>query len=87
MNVRYDESTKLSRPIPPDRSPEDLLGSEPFDEDHGPTAVWTEPCSRSTGGGSAKTKSAYERFLTLWKDAYPDIPILKQTKAEYAKLQ
>jgi hypothetical protein len=26
-------------------------------------------------------------FLTLWKDADPDIPMLKQTKAEYAKLK
>jgi len=31
--------------------------------------------------------SAYKDFLTLWKDADPDIPILKQAKAEYAKLQ
>jgi len=31
--------------------------------------------------------SAYNDFLTLWKDADPDIPILKQAKAEYAKLQ
>jgi serine/threonine protein kinase/tetratricopeptide (TPR) repeat protein len=31
--------------------------------------------------------SAYQDFLTLWKDADPDIPILKQAKAEYAKLQ
>jgi hypothetical protein len=31
--------------------------------------------------------AAYRDFLTLWKDADPDIPILKQTKAEYAKLQ
>src|ERR1700687_398478 len=30
---------------------------------------------------------AYKDFPTLWKDADPDIPILKQTKAEYAKLQ
>jgi len=30
---------------------------------------------------------AYQEFLTLWKDADPDIPILKQAKAEYAKLQ
>jgi eukaryotic-like serine/threonine-protein kinase len=30
---------------------------------------------------------AYQDFLTLWKDAAPDIPILKQAKAEYAKLQ
>jgi serine/threonine protein kinase/tetratricopeptide (TPR) repeat protein len=31
--------------------------------------------------------AAYQAFLTLWKDADPDIPILKQAKAEYAKLQ
>jgi hypothetical protein len=30
--------------------------------------------------------AAYKDFLTLWKDADPDIPILKQAKAEYAKL-
>ena len=31
--------------------------------------------------------AAYKDFLTLWKDADPDIPILKQAKVEYAKLQ
>jgi hypothetical protein len=31
--------------------------------------------------------AAYKEFLTLWKDADPDIPILKEAKAEYAKLQ
>jgi hypothetical protein len=36
---------------------------------------------------SAKTKKAYQDFLELWKDADPDIPALKQAKAEYAKLQ
>ena len=36
---------------------------------------------------TAKAKNAYQDFLTLWKDADPDIPILKQAKAEYAKLQ
>ena len=39
-----------------------------------------------SGGDIAKAKAAYEDFLTLWKDADPDIPILKQAKAEYAKL-
>jgi tetratricopeptide (TPR) repeat protein len=34
-----------------------------------------------------KAKAAYQDFLTLWKDADPDIPVLKQAKAEYAKLQ
>jgi eukaryotic-like serine/threonine-protein kinase len=31
--------------------------------------------------------ASYKDFLTLWKDADPDIPILKQAKTEYAKLQ
>jgi hypothetical protein len=30
---------------------------------------------------------AYQRFLTHWKDADPDIPILKEAKAEYTQLQ
>jgi eukaryotic-like serine/threonine-protein kinase len=38
-------------------------------------------------GDSANAKAAYQDFLTLWKDADPDIPILKEAKAEYAKLQ
>jgi eukaryotic-like serine/threonine-protein kinase len=38
-------------------------------------------------GESAKAKSAYNDFLTLWKDGDPDIPILKEAKTEYAKLQ
>jgi eukaryotic-like serine/threonine-protein kinase len=35
----------------------------------------------------AKARTAYQDFLTLWRDADPGIPILKQAKAEYAKLQ
>ena len=35
----------------------------------------------------AKARAAYQDFLTIWKDADPDIPILKQAKAEYARLQ
>jgi len=38
-------------------------------------------------GDSSKARTAYRDFLTLWKDADPDIPILKEAKAEYAKLQ
>jgi len=38
-------------------------------------------------GDTAKARTAYKDFLTLWKDADPDIPILKEAKAEYAKLQ
>jgi tetratricopeptide (TPR) repeat protein len=38
-------------------------------------------------GDTAKAKGAYQDFFILWKDADPDIPILKEAKAEYAKLQ
>jgi serine/threonine protein kinase/Flp pilus assembly protein TadD len=38
-------------------------------------------------GDTVKAKSAYQDFLGLWKDADPNIPILKEAKAEYAKLQ
>ena len=37
-------------------------------------------------GDRTKAKTAYQDFLTLWKDADPDIPILIAAKAEYAKL-
>jgi len=37
-------------------------------------------------GDRVKAKAAYQDFLALWKDADPDIPILGQAKAEYAKL-
>jgi hypothetical protein len=35
----------------------------------------------------SKSRAAYQDFLTLWKDADPDIPILRAAKSEYAKLQ
>jgi tetratricopeptide (TPR) repeat protein len=38
-------------------------------------------------GDTAKSRAAYKDFLTLWKDADPDIPILLQAKAEYAQLK
>ena len=38
-------------------------------------------------GENAKAKAAYQDFLTLWKDADADIPILKQARSEYAKFQ
>jgi len=48
--------------------------------------------SRASQGADAdaarvRALAAYKDFLTLWKDADPDIPILKEAKAEYAKLQ
>jgi len=40
----------------------------------------------ASSGDKAKAKNAYEAFLTLWKDADPDVPILKTAKAEYSRL-
>ncbi len=48
-------------------------------------------CRNSKGADAdaarVRALAAYRDFLTLWKDADPDIPILKEAKAEYAKLQ
>jgi hypothetical protein len=38
-------------------------------------------------GDGARAKTAYQDFLALWKNADADVPILKQAKAEYEKLQ
>jgi eukaryotic-like serine/threonine-protein kinase len=38
-------------------------------------------------GDRSRAKKAYDDFLNLWKDADPDIPILNESRAEYAKLQ
>jgi hypothetical protein len=45
--------------------------------------------SRGVDADAARIRAlaAYKDFLTLWKDADPGIPILKEAKAEYAKLQ
>ena len=37
-------------------------------------------------GDKIEAQKAYQDFLALWKDADPDTPVLKQAKAEYAKL-
>ena len=41
----------------------------------------------AASGDTAKSRTAYQDFFALWKDADPDLPLLKQAKAEYAKLQ
>jgi eukaryotic-like serine/threonine-protein kinase len=38
-------------------------------------------------GDTTKARTAYQDFFALWKDADPDVPILKEAKAEYAKLR
>jgi len=41
----------------------------------------------AVSGDTAKARVEYQEFLALWKDADPDVPILKEARAEYAKLQ
>ncbi len=43
--------------------------------------------ARALSGDQAAARTAYQDFFALWKDADPDIPILKQAKAEYEKLK
>jgi eukaryotic-like serine/threonine-protein kinase len=61
----------------------DLMGNFPL----GALAHLQLGRTYAMSGETAKAKSAYQDFLNLWKDADPDIPILKEAKAEYAKLQ
>jgi serine/threonine protein kinase/Tfp pilus assembly protein PilF len=53
----------------------------------GPLAHLGRARAFARSGDSAKARDAYRDFLGLWKDADPDIPILKQAQAEYAKLR
>jgi len=62
----------------------DHRGLDPFDF---PLATLGLARAYSLQGDSSTARSKYQDLFTLWKDADPDIPILKQAKAEYAKLQ
>jgi len=53
----------------------------------GALAHWQLGRAYALEGDKPKARSAYQDFLTLWKDADPDVPILQQAKAEYPKLQ
>ncbi len=59
-----------------------IVGSDPI----GALARLQLGRAYALSGDKTKAKTAYQDFLTLWKDADPDIPILKQAKAEYTKL-
>src|SRR5438552_2339699 len=43
--------------------------------------------ARALSGDAAAARTAYQDFFALWKDADPDVPVLKEAKAEYAKLE
>ena len=50
-------------------------------------AHWQLARAYATTGDVNRSRAEYREFLALWKEADPDIPVLKQAKAEYAKLQ
>ena len=57
---------------------------------NGPIGAWAHlglARAYAISGDAAKAKVAYQDFFALWKNADPDVPVLKQAKAEYAKLQ
>ncbi len=53
----------------------------------GDSPVQAEQSPADRDAARVRALAAYKDFLTLWKDADPDIPILREAKAEYAKLQ
>jgi hypothetical protein len=54
----------------------------------GASPVQAEPSSAADRDAArVRALTAYKDFLTLWKDADPDLPILKEAEAEYAKLR
>jgi eukaryotic-like serine/threonine-protein kinase len=58
-----------------------------FNEPIGALAHLGSARAHASQGDTARARAAYQDFLALWKDADPDIPILKEAKTEYAKLQ
>ena len=59
-----------------------LVGADPI----GPLAHVQLGRTWALSGDTVKAKAAYQDFFTLWKDADVDVPVLKQAKAEFAKL-
>jgi tetratricopeptide (TPR) repeat protein len=59
-----------------------IVGNEPI----GALAHLGIARAHSLSGDTAKAKSAYDDFFALWKNADPDVPILTEARAEYAKL-
>jgi eukaryotic-like serine/threonine-protein kinase len=80
MQSRYAEAAAQFQKILDHRG---IVGADPI----GALAHLQLGGAYALSGDKIKAKSAYETFFTVWKDADPDIPILKQAKAEYAKLQ
>ncbi len=77
---RYAEATAEFQRILDHRG---IVGADPI----GATSHLQLGRALELSGDHDKAKAAYEDFLTLWKDADSDVPILKRARAEYVKLQ
>jgi tetratricopeptide (TPR) repeat protein len=62
-----------------------LPGLEPANVQHSIVHVWLAR-THARAGHADEARKAYEKFLQLWKDADPDVPLLIQAMAEYKKL-
>jgi hypothetical protein len=73
----------------PQRNRLELLDGSAGASRSGPCERVAARTSQGADADAARVRAlaAYKDFLALWKDADPDIPILKEAKAEYAKLQ
>jgi tetratricopeptide (TPR) repeat protein len=60
-------------------------GRSPMEVEHAIIHVWLAR-AHARANHMDEARKSYERFLTLWKDADPDVPLLIQAKAEYARL-